>query len=119
MKKELKKEKFFTAVQIGRNAILLCGISPFGKLRAGPPAKNAPNAVRFWLKQKGNKSNVQIKNAITKNRKFELTINLKIDNFNKICRSGGIALRAEFKILWEKSHEGWTPSSGTILNYGK
>jgi len=63
LKKELKKGKFFMAAQIGQNAILLYGTSPFGKLRAGPPAKNAPNAVRFWLKQRENRLNVQTKNV--------------------------------------------------------
>jgi len=39
LKKGLKNEKSFMAVQLGQNAILLCGINQ--------PAKNAQSAARF------------------------------------------------------------------------
>ena len=35
------------------------------------------------------------------------------------CRSGETAIHDGFKIHCSQEREGWTPSSGTILNYGK
>ena len=78
LKKEPEKEKFFTAVQTGQNAISLYGTSP--------PANSVRNANRYWFKQKEDKLDVQTTKILRERKygKFEGKPNKEYDKVKKI-----------------------------------